>query len=137
MNNKGFTLLELLATIIIVIALSTLIVPNIMKYMKQGEAEYNKNIEEMVKIAGTNYYADHKDKLEEPDPVISVKELASENYLSKDITDKKGNTCMKSSYAFAVKDENGKYTYKACIICDNNEDESIFENVITEDNCLK
>lgn len=109
-KNKGFTLVELLAVILILGALAVLIVPSIVRFLNQGYDEYNSSLEKQVILAAKNYVIDHSN---DEFSKLSVRTLLDNNYLSENVVDKSGNSCDKSYVV--IKDEN----YTACLICND------------------
>ncbi len=111
-NNKGFTLVELLATMSILSVIMILAVPNVV-----GIVARNKNktyIEDAKKLVSISKYKMKSDS--------SVKEILSKNnpvclslqYLDagKELNDApNGGTYNNNSYVRIVKDSSGKYTY--------------------------
>ena len=63
MNRKGFTLLELLATIIILGLLTTVVIGVVLPLLNRGNNEYYKNQENMLVLAARDYFTDNRSKL--------------------------------------------------------------------------
>ena len=119
MNNKGFTLLELLATIAIIGILTTIAVFSITKYINKGKEETYANHEKTLKRAAQNYMADNLDHI----GIINASELHTKGYLE-DLKDPKSkNSCLNDSFvSFETSQEansfNTSYTYTICLKCD-------------------
>ena len=63
MNKRAFTLLELLATIIILGLLTTIVVGAILPLLNRGNNEYYKSQENMIVLAARDYFADYRSRL--------------------------------------------------------------------------
>ena len=116
----GFTLVELLAVIVILAILGTIAIGSIVNYLKEGKELYNSKIIDQVVIAGKNYFASNKQEF----PAISKMNeaalitLSTGGYLSRNLINLAGNDCMENSYVIASKCDNG-VKYYACVKCYN------------------
>ena len=97
MNNKGFTLIEVVTAVVIMSLLGTIAVTSMMSVLKSGNDKYYKNQEDMVIMAAKEYYSDHKGELP--------------------IEDSKGNTCNGKSTVTVSKIDKEKYKYKVELDC--------------------
>ena len=93
LNKKGFTLVELLAALIILGLLTTLAYVSVRSILNRGDESYYKNQEEMLLLAGREYFADNRDKL--PDEIgdtstVTLETLVKEKYIDP-IKDKNEN----------------------------------------------
>lgn len=124
-KNKGFTLVEILAVIVILSILTATILMAINGYMKKGKDEYNEKLDSQAVLSSKDYFVDHPNDLASKG-YITFKELASKGYFSKDFIDANGNSCMNDSYVVAKRVDKDKplsaknVRYVACIKCDNN-----------------
>lgn len=119
-ERKGFTILELLAAVVIVGIIVTLAIIAINKYVLQGHNAIDNQIEKQLILATKNYYSDNKTKfinIDEKGVVVWYTTLNANNYISNDLVDSNGNSCAKSYVV--VKKDKSKYSYTGCIICDN------------------
>jgi len=108
-NNQGFTLVELLAVILILGALVIIAMPSITKYLRQGDEEIANALEKNLVLAAKDYVIDHR---EDAISRLDVITLMQHNYLSEKVTLKGKKDCSKS-YIFIEDDE-----YAACLVCD-------------------
>lgn len=120
-NKKAFTLVEVLAVIVIIGILSTTVVAAISSYMQKGKDAYNEGIKKTLLVSGKNYFAENKTKAPDGnktyDSLITVKEMLSKDYLSKQMTDAYGNDCS-NSFVIAHKDSYSSETeYTPCLRC--------------------
>lgn len=119
-ERKGFTILELLAAVVIVGIIVTLATLTIGKYIKQGHDTIDNQIEKQLILASKDYFNDNKTKfinIDEKGIVVWYTTLNANNYISNDLVDSNGNSCAKSYVV--VKKDKSKYSYTGCIICDN------------------
>lgn len=61
LNKKGFTLVELIATITIMLLITIIVTPNIMKYFERGNESRYEILESQILTAAESYYLKHKD----------------------------------------------------------------------------
>ena len=122
MNRKGFTLVELLAAVIILGLLTTLAYVSVRSILNRGDESYYKNQEELLLLAGREYFADNRDKL--PDEIgdtstVTLETLVKEKYIDP-IKDKNENDCdQKKSNVVAQKITDKDYQYYATLSCGN------------------
>ncbi len=122
MNNKGFSMVELLATVAILGILSGLAITAVSRILDKAHEEYYKSEEKNLILAAQTYYNANKTEL----PKIigkksekTIKELKSSGYLKKDITSYDGKTNCdpdKSKvrvYKYGVSD----YSYSSVLSC--------------------
>jgi len=82
MNKKGFTLVELLAVIVILTLLLLIVVPSIMSVLDRAEIQFTEAQERLILQAATQYIEDNKEtiaQLKEPtvNYVITLKTLGN------------------------------------------------------------
>lgn len=121
-NNKGFTMMELLAVFIILSLLVGISVISYQFIMEKVEANYYKTLEEELLLAGSDYYNNHR----EEKPIIGygmvlIDELVGDKYIET-LKDRSGKTCSPNndSKVYIYRTENG-YDYEACLVCNDHE----------------
>ena len=62
-KKRGFTLVELLATITILSVVMIIAIPSVTKLIKKFGDNYYKTLEESIKLAGIDYFTDHKKEI--------------------------------------------------------------------------
>lgn len=121
-NNKGFSLVEVLAVIVIVGALSAVIVPDVTSYINRSKNEYIYENKKVLELVAKDFYSEHKYRLlQNSDSIVlkdyvTVLELESLGYFSGDLKDDEGNDCTEKSYVVAVNEGLGN-EYYFCLLC--------------------
>lgn len=123
MNDKnGFTLIEMLATIIILGILITIGYAGVRTVLNRSNDSYYNTQENMLTLAGKEYFVDYRSKL----PIdigdtatVSLKTLIEESYIDpiKD-TDEK-NCDFDNSKVIAQKITSKEYQYYVTLICND------------------
>ncbi len=126
MNKKGFTMIELLATITLLGIMLTLAVVSVSKYLDQTKNTIYKDYEETLKSATTNYFLNHTGLLPSVNDPNGTKVLATtlidEGYLE-NMKDPKNNSlnCNNNSYVIVTRKDNVGFNmdleYKICLVC--------------------
>ncbi len=96
MNNKGFTLVELMAVIALLAIITVIAVPSVMGFRKNANVKLYCTKVNSIKSAAVMYAQDHDNELTSiingyPSKTILVKDLLN-GYLAKDNTD--GTPCI-------------------------------------------
>lgn len=128
MNKKGFTLMELLATITLMGILATLSVVSMDKYINKTKKTIYKDYEKTLKEATTSYLLDNTAYLPQIGDTTGItvtgKTLTDLGYID-DIKDPKDKTltCNNNSYVTVIRKENVEFNmdleYKVCLVCSN------------------
>ena len=119
--SKGFTLIEMLASILIIGILVTIVLISANNLIKTSNLEYYNTSEKMMILASKDYFADYRSYL--PKEVngttrVLLSALVREEYIDmiKDVNDNDCNTSK--SYVEVEKTSNNEYLYKAHLVCD-------------------
>ena len=118
MQKKGFTLVELLVTIVIIALLGGVGVIGFSNLLGGGVNQYYRTLESSILLAGNDYFLDHRDELPDESSLseVSLTDLIEGKYIEP-VKDSKGNLCSNGKvYAYR---ENNKYNYETCLICDD------------------
>ena len=126
-TREGFTLIEVIAVLIIIGLLVGLVVPTFMRYLKGFRDSYYVELEETVSKSGIAFFTDNR----EYRPVnllesktVKISTLISKGYIS-NVYDYADNTCdLEESYVVSIKKESDKYVYEACLKCTGDDYES-------------
>ena len=90
-NNRAFTLVELMAVIIIISLIALLTFPNIIHQIKKTKKINNDNINTIVIEAAKKYFDDNKEEFNGNAYYISIEDLIDNDYVKEDIVKKSGN----------------------------------------------
>ncbi len=125
MNKKGFTLVELLATIAIMGIMSGIAIMGVGRIIRRSRINYYKAEKNMIEIATKNYFADHRSLLPKKanqSREIYVETLLTTKYLEKEpMSHNNETTCLSSgenkSKITIKKISKDKYEYKVYLYC--------------------
>ena len=119
-NERAFTMIELLAAIIIMGVLLGIAIPGVTKLMKQFRKDYYVKLEDSITESAKEFYTDNK--IYKPDGVLksSYTELNSlvKNKYTDSVVDYKGKSCsLTDSYVIVIYLGKDNYKYKTCLKC--------------------
>ena len=123
-NNKGFSLVELLAVIVIlglIAAIGISATSYLVDRAKKDKMDSQKNT---VTMSAQTYMQNNKNlvpKIIGESKIIKVSDLRRSNYLTEDIKNNKGESCMEKSYVKVYKLSNSEYTYTTYLYCGSEE----------------
>ncbi len=116
MNNKAFTLVELLAVVTILVILALIITPIIDNKIKTSKQKIQKIQIENIRMAGEAYYSDNY-ILKPQDgsyTTITLLELINEGYISGNIKDSKTGEILDNQITIQVQNNSSGYSYYVC-----------------------
>ena len=121
-NDKGFTMVELLATITILGVISSIAIVAISSIITKAHEEYYNNQEKNLVLAAQAYYNANKTDLPKiigKKSKITESELLEAKYLKEKIKNYDGKPCNKEPESFATvfKYAQSKYSYTAYLNC--------------------
>ena len=123
-KNKGFSLVELLAVIVILGILAAVglgVTSYLVDRAKKDKMDSQKNT---VTMSAQTYMQNNKNlvpKIIGESKIIKVSDLRRSNYLTEDIKNNKGESCMEKSYVKVYKLSNSEYTYTTYLYCGSEE----------------
>lgn len=125
MKQNGFSLIELLAVLIIIPLLLIIAYPAVNRFLDQTEERYYENLEKNVRLAAIDFVQDNRNFL--PDGIGNYKRISIEQIIKygkmEQITDKDGKAC-ESGYVVIEKKDTNEYEYTSCITCGNYQTEN-------------
>ena len=123
-NKKGFSLVELLAVVVILGILAAVglgVTSNLIDRANKDKMDSQKNI---VTMSAQTYMQNNKNlvpKIIGESINVKISDLRSSNYLTEDIKNTKGESCMEKSYVRVYKLSNSEYTYTTFLYCGSEE----------------
>ena len=124
-RNKGFTFVELLATITILGLLVMIPVVSYSKFLAKAHLKYYKSQEDLATLAGKQYFTDYRSELHKEigtKTSVTLETLYAKKYLER-IKDYKGKVCRAPSgddannRVYAYKTGKGDYNYYTILEC--------------------
>ena len=118
MNQKGLTVIELMAVLVIFGVIITITYPNILDIVFQVDRQYYANLEKSIEFSAIDFSADNPSFL--PKMIGGYKRITLEQILKYSemdaITDRNGNPCQ-DGYVVIHKKGNDSYQYTPCFTC--------------------
>ena len=116
MKNKGFTLIELIGTIVILSLIVLVIVPPISSSIKNGAEKADEQTKQSIIMAAKSWVSDNKPAAT---CCIKVSELESSGYIDGDVTwQSKKEKDNNQIFVKIKKQANNKYEYEYSEECD-------------------
>ena len=123
-NKKGFTLVELLVAIVVLMIISGLSITAYFKYINQAKQVKDKENVSLVENAAKSYLKSNSILLPREigeSKKVLVSELKDQNYITDAIVNSKGKECLDDSYVIVTKKSNSDYSYDVHIYYDESE----------------
>ena len=120
-NNKGFSLIEILATIVIIGIVSTVGIVSVNSMINKSKQHFYESQKQQMVLAAQSYVQDNRNIL--PKNVggmikIKLSVLREKNYLKEDIIDQDKNVCdQDNSYVTVYKNNQTEYKYHGYLDC--------------------
>ena len=113
-NKKGFTLVELLCVIVIMILLIVISYPNFSSLSGKAKTKYDSTTKVLIKSAASMYVNNHLDEFNVESKTITVGQLIDSGFLDSDLKDSKGKIVPRDAtitVTRTVKNEVIEYNY--------------------------
>lgn len=121
MNKRGFTLVELLAVIVILGIIITIFVPSVINLINENSTKIYANKEKILKNAAEDYVISNSSFVlpdgTNPEKYISMNTLISSNMMSSILDNKTTTECV--GFVKITVNSTYGYDYDPCLICDN------------------
>ena len=121
MNRRGFTLVELLAVIVILGIIITIFVPSVINLINENSTKIYANKEKILKNAAEDYVISNSSFVlpdgTNPEKYISMNTLISSNMMSSVLDNKTTTECV--GFVKITVNSTYGYDYDPCLICDN------------------
>ena len=133
-NRKGFSLIELIAVIVILGLILIIAIPQFTGSLKTFRTDYYKSLDGNVLNSGKAFFSDNRIYLPNKyldSAIVDVNTLIDEKYL-KELKDYNGASCnIKESYVIAIRKSKDEITYDVCIKCLNDN----YDNFDEKESC--
>lgn len=84
LDNRGFTLVELLAVLVILIAIMSIAIPSISSSLERSKTKQDEGKKKILESAAELFVTDYKNQIGANPCYITMDELVSNNYISDD-----------------------------------------------------
>ena len=118
-NNKGFTMVELLAAVTILGILATIAIVSVTNTMEKSHKEYDKKQNKLFTTAAQTYFTDNRSELPKKlltTNTVTLQKLIEENYIEEIVDYKKKAYDKTKSVATVKKTGAGKYIYYSTLV---------------------
>ncbi len=113
MNDKGFTLIELMAVVTILVILSLIVIPIIDKNVKRSKDDMYKIQIENIRMAGQSYYSDNFKPSDGNSCFVSLDSLVSNGYFEEGVKNPKTGLPFTDVYV-QISNNSSRYSYFVC-----------------------
>ena len=123
-KNKGFSLVELLAVIVILGLIAAIGISATSYLIDRANKDKMDSQKNTVTMSAQSYMQNNKNlvpKIIGESKIIKISDLRKSNYLTEDIKNTKGESCMEKSYVRVYKLSNSEYTYTTFLYCGSEE----------------
>ncbi len=128
MKNKGFTIVELLAVILILALLMTVGMYTVTNINDNAETRYYETMENTLKIAGNDYFNDNRaDRPIDDYNFISMNTLVDHEYMDSLTKYNSTDKCDVKSGIYIYNTSSGN-EYEVCLICDDYKSDGAYCN---------
>lgn len=108
LNNKGFTLVELLAVLVILVAIMSIAIPTINSSLERSKASQNEQRKKLLESAAELYVADNKNNIDKN--CVRIRELKKSGYINGDAMKDADGEIFSGCVVFTYGDDNYVYS---------------------------
>ena len=106
-DNKGFTLVELLAVLVILITIMSIAIPTIGSSLERNKEKQNEQKKKLLQSAAELYVTDHKNSIGDDKTCINLNTLVSNGYVDDGAIKDSDNEPFRGCISF----EGGTYSW--------------------------
>ena len=120
-NKKAFTLVELIAVVIIIAIISLLVIPSIVGLIKDKEDEMSETFQKIISSSADLYMSENQNKyvnVNGNNYCILLQDILDKGFLTPPIIDPVTKNEYNPNSFIQVKIENGKYNYDIVSECE-------------------
>lgn len=120
LSTKGFSLIELLGVMVILSILAVISISAVTRYIDQSRKQKVVQNKKNVAIAAELYLQANRDlmpKMIGEVVYVPLSDLRNTNYIKEDVTNEKGEDCMRESFVRVFKLGEGDYNYTTYLFC--------------------
>ena len=134
MNNKGFTLMEMIVVIIIIGVIGFIAIPSVSQYVNKSALTtfmaYENSMEDAAKNAVIDCIGNNSSKCSLPNKGdtlnISLETLIEEGFIDEFKTPKGGSCDLENSYVKVTNRGNLNYKFNVCLVCDDYKSDNVY-----------
>ncbi len=118
-KRNGFTIVELLAVIVLLAIIMMIAVPSITGMIERAGDTYYSSLEEIIAISGKEYFAENRSLLPKTQGAkerVDIAQLVTQKKIEQPVSSE-GEFC--SGYVEVTKNSEDKMEYKACLNCNS------------------
>lgn len=108
LNNKGFTLVELLAVLVILVAIMSIAIPTINSSLERSKNSQNEQRKKLLESAAELYVADNKNNIDKN--CVRIRELKKSGYINGDAMKDADGEIFSGCVVFTYGDDNYVYS---------------------------
>jgi len=133
MNSKGFTLIEILAVVVILAIIGAIFIPSALNILSDSKIKIYGSKEKILVQAAKDYVIANDDYVlpTEVSPIkyITINTLVTNNYMTKVLDNTSANEC--TGFVQITIDNVYGYDYEPCLLCENYTTNKTFCNTST------
>ena len=120
LNNKGFSLIELMGALVILAIITVVTVVAVARFIDKSKQQKIVQNKKNVAVAAELYLQANRDlvpKVIGDSTKVMLSELRKHNYIKEDVTNAKNESCMKESFVYVTKLSENDYSYVTKLYC--------------------